>query len=239
MLGAEFQKMVKRNALLVRQILEEQEKMRRHELALLQSQINPHFLYNTFEVICSLAELERNRDIIDMVTTLAAFYRSTLSGGRSLVPLGSEIELTRQYLKILSIRYQDRFSYRFDVQEELLAFEIPKLTIQPLVENSIQHGIKNRVGPGTILVKAYRDGGTLLLSVKDDGVGISEEIVEKIRAGTHVSALGTGLGIRSIMDRLTLAFGPECRVTITSTPGEGTCVALCIPIVGAQAVRGG
>ncbi|MGA2976147.1 MAG: histidine kinase [Spirochaetia bacterium] len=229
-LGGEFHRMVERNALLMRQVLEEQEKIRRHELALLQSQINPHFLYNTFEVICSLAELERTRDIIDMVTTLAAFYRTTLSGGRSLVTLETEIALTRQYLTILSIRYQDRFCYRFDVDPAVVSIEIPKLTIQPLVENSIQHGIRQRAGPGNVCIRAGREGQALLITVEDNGVGVTEDILDQIRAGTYVSMRGTGLGLRSILDRLILAKGKDCRMTIDSTPGTGTRVVLTIPL---------
>jgi two-component system sensor histidine kinase YesM len=231
-LSAEFHRMVRRNALLMKENLEEQEKLRKQELSLLQSQINPHFLYNTFEVICSLAELERSRDIIDMVTTLAAFYRSTLSGGRNLVPLGSEIELTRQYLKILSIRYQDRFTYRLTVDPRVIAFEIPKLTIQPLVENSIQHGIKNKTGTGAIEVDAWPEEGFLRIAVRDDGIGIPAERIQEILAGRNVSRRGTGLGIRSIIDRLEVAFGSDCRLDLRSAPGEGTCVDLSVPIRG-------
>jgi two-component system sensor histidine kinase YesM len=240
-LGREFRKMVERNALLMRQSLEEQEKARRQELAVLQAQINPHFLYNTFEVICSLAELGRSRDVIDMVGTLAAFYRATLSGGGSLVPLGSEIDLTRQYLKILSIRFQDRFSCSFDVDPGTLSVELPKLTLQPLVENSIQHGIRTRTGPGTIRVGASRDGGCLLIAVEDDGVGIPRDVLDRIRAGTYVSTRSTGLGLKSVLDRLTLALGKDCRMTIDSTPGEGTRVALSIPLPasGARPARRG
>jgi two-component system, sensor histidine kinase YesM len=234
-LGREFRRMVERNALLMRQSIEEQEKMRRQELAVLQEQINPHFLYNTFEVICSLAELGRSRDVIDMVTTLAAFYRRTLSGGRSLVPLGTEIELTRQYLKILSIRFQDRFRCSFDVDPGLLSVELPKLTIQPLVENSIQHGIRSRTGPGTLRIGASRDGGLLLITVEDDGAGIPPDVLDQIRAGTYVSARGTGLGLRNVMDRLTLALGRSCRMTVDSAPGRGTRVTLCIPLPASQA----
>ncbi len=230
MLSTEFHRMVKRNAVLMKQILEEQEKLRKQELSLLQSQINPHFLYNTFEVICSLAELERNRDIIDLVTTLAAFYRSTLSGGRNLVPLGAEIELTKQYLKILSIRYQDRFTYSFNVAPQVIALEIPKLTVQPLVENSVQHGIKDKAGPGAIQVDAWPEGESLRISVRDDGVGIPAQSIEGILAGRSSSRRGTGLGIRSIIDRLKVAFGKESRLTLRSAPGEGTCVDLSIPL---------
>ena len=148
---------------------QEQDKLRAMELALLQSQINPHFLYNTLDTIIWLVETGKNEQAVEMVTSLSNFFRSSLSQGRDIITLGEEEIHVRSYLEIQQVRYRDILRYEIHVQPELRGCVLPKLTLQPLVENALYHGIKLRRGLGCILVDAAQEDDRVRITVRDDG----------------------------------------------------------------------
>ncbi len=217
-LGVSFNAMIGQISNLLEKIEGEQRQKQEYELAALQAQINPHFLYNTLESVCSLAQLKRNDDLFDMVKALARFYRSTLGDGRSLISLREEVELVHHYLVIQKIRYGEKLNFTFAVDDAVLEAPLLKLTLQPLVENALYHGLRAKPGAGHITVEARVEGDDVLLSVTDDGVGYDE--------------VNDGLphfGLSSIHDRLRLAYGDRYGLRLFSKPGQGTRVEILIP----------
>ena len=158
MLSNGFEQMVEQLNGLIEQNKQEQISLRSAELALLQAQINPHFLYNTLDTIIWLVETEKNEQAVEMVTSLSGYFRSSLSKGRNIITLREEEQHVRSYLQIQQVRYKDILEYKIDIDKELAECEIPKLTLQPLVENALYHGIKQKRGLGTILVKGFSEG---------------------------------------------------------------------------------
>lgn len=207
----------------------DQDILHRTELELLQSQINPHFLYNTLDSIVWLAEMDKNEDVVNMVTSLSVFFRNSLSKGKDVITLGVEREQVLSYLEIQKIRYRDILEYSVEIPEELWQYSIPKLTLQPLVENALYHGIKHRRGKGTITIKAIAIKDTILLEVKDNGIGMSENELEKLRHGLTEDRNLAGLGLRNVNQRVQLYCGVEYGLNFFSVMGEGTTVILTIP----------
>lgn len=212
------------NALMEKQ-MEDQKYLHRAELELLQAQINPHFLYNTLDSIAILAENHREEDVVDMVTSLSSFFRNSLSKGKDLITLETEKKQVTSYLEIQSVRYSDKLRYEIDIPEELLHIIVPKLILQPLVENALYHGIKNRRGMGTISIAAETDGKDLLLRVKDSGAGMSAEQLEALKAGIYEER-HTGLGLLNVHKRIRLYCGEPYGLDFESSPGEGTTVTV-------------
>lgn len=223
-----FEKMVERLNGLIEQNKQEQISLRSAELALLQAQINPHFLYNTLDTIVWLVETEKNEQAVEMVTSLSSYFRSALSKGRDIITLREEEQHVRSYLEIQQVRYKDILEYRIEIDRELGSCEIPKLTLQPLVENALYHGIKLKRGLGTIIVKGYADKDDICLVVSDNGAGMEPERLQEVRG-----ALGRkqriGFGLSTVQERLQLLFGPEYGLTVESTLGEGTTILVRIP----------
>ena len=168
-----FEQMVSRLNQLIEQNRQEQISLRKAELALLQAQINPHFLYNTLDAIVWLVEMEKNEQAVEMVTSLSSFFRSSLSNGRDIITLREEEQHVRSYLEIQQVRYKDILSYEITIDPQLSSCRIPKLTLQPLVENALYHGIKQKRGMGHITVSGVQEGTDIFLSVEDDGAGMS------------------------------------------------------------------
>jgi two-component system sensor histidine kinase YesM len=223
-----FENMVVRINQLIEQNRQEQISLRSAELALLQAQINPHFLYNTLDAIVWLIEMEKNEQAEEMVTSLSAFFRSSLSNGRDIITLREEEQQVRSYLEIQQVRYKDILQYQIDIDPQLAEYEIPKLTLQPLVENALYHGIKLKRGQGHITVGGTASGENIILTVTDDGAGMTRERLEQVRSAIlHEQQIG--FGVATVHERLQLMFGPAYGLQIDSSEGEGTCVTVTIP----------
>lgn len=230
-----FENMVERLNQLIEQNKQEQISLRGAELALLQAQINPHFLYNTLDAIVWLIEMEKNEQAVEMVTSLSAFFRSSLSKGRDIITLREEEQHVRSYLEIQKVRYKDILEYEIDMAPELAPFEVPKLTLQPLVENAIYHGIKQKRGCGLIKVAGRLRDDVITLQVSDNGAGMEEERLAQVkgalswgeRAGAAEQRIG--FGVATVHERIQLLYGAEYGLQIDSVPGQGTCVTVRIP----------
>ena len=227
-LDSGFDEMARRvDALMAKQI-EDQRSLHRAELELLQAQINPHFLYNTLDSIAILAESDRGEDVVDMVTSLSTFFRNSLNKGEDIISLAAERTQVTSYLQIQQIRYSDILRYRIDIPEELLDCRVPKLILQPLVENALYHGIKNRRGMGTITVTGESDGGDLLLRVADNGAGMDAEQVKGLQAGIYEDR-HTGLGLVNVHKRIRLYCGEPYGLFFESEVGKGSVVTIRLP----------
>lgn len=224
-----FNRMVKRMKKLMDQTFFEQKKKRKYELQALQTQINPHFLYNTLESICALIVLGRNTDAHDMVANLASFYRMVLGKGETILTLRSELEITEQYIAIQKVRYAEDLTFSMQIDQQVLDCPIMKLTLQPLVENAIYHGIKPKGSPGTIRIRAVQNGANFFVTVEDDGVGMDSSQVEMLNRPLKEGEIRKGFGVRSVGDRIKLYFGPEYGIRIFSKPGSGTQIEIHIP----------
>ena len=210
---------------------EEQLRLRSMELALIQAQINPHFLYNTLDTIVWLIETGKTEEAEKMIVSLSTYFRSFLSNGKEIITLAEEERHIRSYLEIQQVRYKDILDYRIDFDPEYSQCLIPKMTLQPLVENAIYHGIKLKRGGGSILISDECDGAFLTLRVKDTGTGIPEETLAQIRTGLENDEDPPGFGIVAAYRRLKLLFGEQCTFDISSISGLGTEISIRIPWV--------
>ena len=221
---------------LMARIKAEELSLRKTELKALQAQINPHFLYNTLDSIQWMCEQGKNEDAIKMISALARLFRISISRGHELIPIRDELRHAESYLIIQSYRYRDRFTYRFEADEGLLDYLCNKITIQPLIENAIYHGIGNMPDDGSITVRVKADGAAenpadadILIEVEDNGVGMTaaqcEAILQKERSDSR------GIGIKNVNDRLKIFFGERYGITIRSELDAGTCVTVRLPRV--------
>nr|WP_183597240.1 sensor histidine kinase [Paenibacillus phyllosphaerae] len=226
-----YNNMIEQIDQLLKRIIEEQKTIRKAELNTLQAQIKPHFLYNTLDSITSLAMSGLNDQVCDLLEALGSYYRMSVSKGRDIITIGEEIDMVRNYLKIQKARYQDIFEVEYDVDESCCPHKILKLVLQPLVENSLYHGIRSKGMKGTIRISAHHADGMLRISVADDGIGMSEEEVARI-----VRPEGKGqiesFGLWGTLERLRIFYGDRSSFKIESEPGKGTVIALFIPLGG-------
>ncbi|ALA42248.1 histidine kinase [Paenibacillus peoriae] len=226
-----FNFMVRRVRELLDEVRQEQNRKREYELALISAQIKPHFLYNTLDTIYALNELDRNDEARDTTKALADFYRMVLNKGRELITLEKEAQITDDYLTILQIRYPDVFRYEVDIPAELAGTPIPKLSLQPLVENSIYHGLKKKGTKGFIRIFAFKQGNKVIVRVEDNGVGMDEFQVQTIMS-RHLPKEGIrSIGTYSVQQRLSLYFGEEYGISVQSILAEGTTVDLSLPML--------
>ena len=224
---------------MVHQIKEDERKMRYAELRLLQEQINPHFLYNTLDTIVWLIEGDDPEKAVDMVVALSEFFRLVLSKGKEYISIREEKEHIRGYLEIQQVRYRDILDYEIRIDPELYPYKILKLTLQPLVENSLYHGIKYKRAKGKIWVtgKMLRnevpEEERILLCVRDNGVGMDEEEVKRLQAEISKPCKETekGFGLANVNERIRMNFGMEYGMTIESEKGSGTKISIVIPAV--------
>lgn len=234
-LNSSFNRMVEQIGELVEGIRLEQRNLRATELKLLQAQINPHFLYNTLDTIIWLAESGEKDQVVNMVSSLSDFFRTTLSRGRDYITVEEEETHIRSYLEIQQFRYQDILEYEIRIPEELYSYQILKLTLQPLVENALYHGIKTKRGLGHILVQGERQGGRLIFTVQDDGMGMDADSLARIRRiirGDLQDAQDpSGFGLSNVEQRLKLNYGAEYGLTIESVYAEGTKATVTIPAI--------
>ncbi|MEK4734688.1 MULTISPECIES: cache domain-containing sensor histidine kinase [Paenibacillus] len=226
-----FNFMVRRVRELLDEVRQEQNRKREYELALISAQIKPHFLYNTLDTIYALNELDRNEEARDTTKALADFYRMVLNKGRELITLEKEAQITDDYLTILQIRYPDVFRYEVDIPPEFEGTPIPKLSLQPLVENSIYHGLKKKGTKGFIRIFAFRQGDKVVVRVEDNGVGMNEIQVQTIMS-RHLPEEGIrSIGTYSVQQRLSLYFGEEYGISVQSVLTKGTTVDLSLPML--------
>ena len=216
---------------LLEQITKEQVRLRKAEFELLQSQINPHFLYNTLDAIIWLAEAGEQKKVVSMVGNLSEFFRTSLNQGKDIISIREEIQHVRSYLEIQQVRYQDILKYEIQVPKELNKYMIPKITIQPLVENALYHGIKNKRGPGRITVGAKREKEYFVIFIEDNGIGINKERLEQVRNKIlYKTSAGNDIyGLYNVNERIRLNFGEKYGISIESIYGEKTTVSIILP----------
>lgn len=217
---------------LLAQVTTEQVRLRKAEFELLQSQINPHFLYNTLDAIVWLAESGEKEKVVSTVGSLSDFFRASLNQGKDIVTIKEDIGHVRSYLEIQHVRYQDILDYEINVPEEVYPYLIPKITIQPLVENALYHGIKNKRGKGKISITGERDEDCVYIYVTDNGMGITEERLKVVlnNINNRSESEKTTYGLYNVNERIRLDFGEEYGINIDSEYGEGTTLSIKLPL---------
>ena len=212
-------------------IIRQEGQKRRGELEVLQSQINPHFLYNTLDSVIWMVEAEQRAEAIQMVTSLARFFRISLSKGKSVIPLSDELDHARHYMNIQQIRFKNRFTTRIEARPGTEELYTLKLIVQPILENAIYHGMASAEDDGLIQVTAWREEDSLVIDVADNGLGMRPEVAAALldEDRPEVRTSGSGIGLRNVHRRIRLTFGPEYGLTIFSEPDEGTLVRIRLP----------
>ena len=231
-LSRSFQVMVTRIEDLMEEVRLTEAVKRQRELDALQAKINPHFLYNTLDSVVWMAETGNNQGVVKMVTSLASLFRISIAKGHDTITLKEELSHVESYLDIQAMRYKDKFRFSISLPAELENAPTIKLIIQPIVENSIYHGIKYLQEEGNIEIKAEETDGKIRITVRDNGVGMSPEVLasllDKSKEHDHISD-GNGIGLINIDERIRLSYGEEYGLSIESEPDEGTTVTITIP----------
>lgn len=217
---------------LIEQVKEEQEKKREAELSLMQEQINPHFLYNTLYSVQQLCELDESKEASAMVLALSNFFRTGLSRGEDVITIDTEINHVKNYLVIQHMKYGDKFEYEIEIAPDIRDCRILKLTLQPLVENALHHGIQNQAGKGMITITGKREGGRILFEVRDTGAGMASERLEQVRKSMNQEEgySQVSFGLRNVYSRLMLYYDGEAGLEIESVQGRGTVIKVYIPV---------
>ncbi len=232
--------MAERLSIMMNQIIEDERKMRHAELRLLQEQINPHFLYNTLDTIVWLIEGNDPDKAVSMVVSLSEFFRLVLSKGKEFITIREEELHIRSYLEIQQARYRDILEYDITIDPEIYQYRILKLTLQPLVENSLYHGIKYKRAKGKIYIEGKREGNLLRFQVRDNGVGMEPDELAKLREEIQKPCKETekGFGLANVNERIRMNFGTQYGMKIESVKNEGTCVSITIPMEYMEASDG-
>jgi len=233
-LGMSFNIMIGKIKELLDSKIKEQENLKKAELRALQAQINPHFLYNTLDTIIWMAESKKTDQVVQIVTSLSSFFRISLSKGMDWITIGEEVERIKSYLTIQKMRYHDILDFKIEVDKDVSENTILKLILQPLVENALYHGIKNKRQGGMIIVRAMRKGADeILLEVEDDGIGFTPQKLAQLRAELEDDSgeirMESGFGIGNVNNRIRLYYGKPYGLSIESEYSTGTCVTLVIP----------
>ena len=230
-LGKSVQDMKYRIKGLMQDIVTEHEEKRKSEFDSLQAQINPHFLYNTLDIIVWQIENEKQSEAVHTVTALARFFRLSLGKGKNIVTVKAEIEHVKNYLMIQHMRFKNKFDYEFEIEEDVLELSSLKLMLQPLVENAIYHGMEFMDGDGLIKIRAWREADELYLSVTDNGLGMTEDKVSLVLGGKSNSGngRGSGIGVKNVNERIKLYFGEDYGLKIDSEPDVGTTIIIHLP----------
>lgn len=212
---------------------EDERKMRRTDLRLLQEQINPHFLYNTLDTIVWLIEADETQKATEMVVTLSTFFRIVLSKGKEMISIKEEEQHIASYLQIQEVRYHDILEYDIQIDKDLYDYKILKLTLQPIVENALYHGIKYKRAKGFIHIHGEKEGDLIRLTVQDNGVGMSKEELKKVQETIEKPCQETekGFGLANVNERIHMYYGPEYGMKIYSVQEEGTTVEITIPAI--------
>lgn len=231
-LGKSVKNMLSRIKVLMSDLVAEHNAKRKSEFDTLQSQINPHFLYNTLDIIVWMIENENQDKAVNIVTALAKFFRISLSKGKSIITVGDEIEHVRNYLMIQSMRFKNRFIFNIEIQEDVLKYSSLKLMLQPLVENAIYHGMEFMDGDGEILINVYKENDDLYFTISDNGLGMSEDVVKSLLYKDIVpSKKGSGIGVKNVNERIKLYFGNDYGLCVESWPDEGTKITIRLPAI--------
>lgn len=225
-----FNVMTHRIQELMTQNIHEQEQKRKSELKALQSQINPHFLYNTLDSIIWMAEGKKNEEVVLMTASLARLLRQSISNEDELVSIGQEAEYARSYLTIQKMRYKDKLEFQIDISPAIFGVKIIKLVLQPIIENAIYHGLKYKDSKGFLIVRGYREGEKAVLEVEDNGVGMDEETLSHIFEKHKVNYHSNGVGVYNVQKRLKLYYGEEYGIVYKSKKNEGTRAVITIPV---------
>lgn len=224
-----FDVMTHRIQELMEQNVHEQEQKRKSELKALQSQINPHFLYNTLDSIIWMAEGKKNEEVVLMTASLARLLRQSISNEDEVVPIANEVEYARGYLTIQKMRYKDKLEFQIDVDPSILHIPLIKLVLQPIIENAIYHGLKYKESKGLLIIKGFPKDGNAVLQVIDDGVGMDEETLAHIYDRHKVNYHSNGVGVYNVQKRLKLYYGEDYGITYESVVGKGTTATITIP----------
>ncbi len=233
-LNDNFNQMVARLQMLMDDVRISSENLKKAELQLLQEQINPHFLYNTLETIIWMAEKQDNEQVITLVQELSVFFHTTLSGGKDIIFIEDEIRHIESYLSIQHFRYQDIMQYKIDIPDELRRYRIPKLSLQPVIENALYHGIKSKRGQGHIIIQGRSvDEDTIEICITDTGIGMKEKDLLQLRKTVEQASFQEeqkdgGYGLPNVQKRLQLYCGEDYGIHIKSIYGKGTTVTLKI-----------
>jgi two-component system sensor histidine kinase YesM len=233
-LSRRFNLMVARIRELMEQNIHEQEAKRKSELDVLQSQINPHFLYNTLNSVVRMAGSGKSEDVITMITSLSKFFRISLSKGKRIITVQEELEHIRNYLIIQKVRYKNKFDYEIIADEKVLTCKTLKLVLQPLVENAIYHGIEMMVDEGHIRISAEIVDRQIVFKVSDNGLGIPPDRLALILSGEVKSDEGSGVGFKNVHERIRLTFGEPYGLQVNSVLEEGTTVIMTIPLLAEE-----
>lgn len=228
-LAHSFNAMIDEIRSLMEKVLIEQKEKRKTEFQALQNQINPHFLYNTLDSIVYLSENKLNDKVVEMVVALSKFFRISISRGENIILLKEELEHARNYLLIQKIRYNDKFDFAFEVEDEVLDYKVVKLSLQPLIENAIYHGINTEYNSGKITIRAFLKDDKLILEVEDDGYGIPDDKIDELYKSIKMGIMSKSIGLRNVYLRLKIYYGESFDFTIDSELDEKTVFRLTIP----------
>jgi two-component system sensor histidine kinase YesM len=233
-LGEHINEMANQLEALMQETRQKTDHLAKAELRTMQAQINPHFLYNTLDAIIWMTEAGETRDAISMTQELSNFFRISLSKGKGEITIKNEMEHIKSYLEIQHYRYRDIMDYEIDFDEDILGCYIQKLTLQPIVENALYHGVKNKRGVGHIKVTGRAEGDNIVLITEDDGIGMKEEELERLRSlikGDIEDDTQDGFGMANVEKRIEMQYGPEYGITVESEYQKGTVVRVLIPRV--------
>lgn len=232
-LGRSISNMARQIRILMDDIVTEHEFKRKREFDTLQSQINPHFLYNTLDIIVWMIENEKKDQAVKVVTALARFFRISLSKGKNIIPVRDEVEHVRNYLMIQQMRFKNKFTYQIDAPPDTLELASLKLMLQPLVENAVYHGMEFMDGDGEIEIRVSADDSGLWFQIRDNGLGMTADQVNRLLSDhPHVtSSRGSGIGVKNVNERIRLYFGEPYGLVIESEPDEGTVIRVHLPAV--------
>lgn len=231
-LGNSVKNMLSRIKVLMSDLVEEHNAKRKSEFDTLQSQINPHFLYNTLDIIVWMIENEKPDKAVSIVTALAKFFRISLSKGKNIITVRDEVEHVRNYLMIQNMRFKNRFEYNIKADDEVLSYSSLKLMLQPLVENAIYHGMEFMDGDGEIDISVYKENDDLYFTITDNGLGMSEDVASTLLSKDIIpSKRGSGIGVKNVNERIKLYFGAGYGLFVESEPDEGTKITIHLPAI--------
>lgn len=231
-LGMSIQESYRQNSALMQKVVWEQNERRKSELEALQSQINPHFLYNTLDSITWMIEGERNEEAAFMITQLAKLFRISLSKGHTIISIRDELQHAKSYMNIQKVRYKNKFDVQFQVDEDIMNYCAVKLVLQPIIENAINYGIREMDDCGEIMIRGKKQEEDIFLSVIDNGMGIPKEEIKYLLTDTNrVHKKGSGVGLVNVNNRIKILFGDQYGLQIESELDEGTNVTIRIPAI--------
>lgn len=229
-LSRNFNMMTEEIQNLIEQRDREQQIKRKSELKALQSQINPHFLYNTLDSIIWMAEWGKNQEVVRMTSSLAKLLRRSISNEQEVVTVAEEVEYTETYLTIQKMRYKDKLEYEVLVEPEIMQERVIKLLLQPLVENAIYHGIKYKEGKGLLRILGFRKGDEMILKVQDDGKGMDSDTLAHIFEKHTQDTRSNGVGLNNVNERIQIYYGEEYGLSFRSEPEKGTEAMITLPL---------